>query len=125
MHEMPYTQAILELALKEAQGAKILRIRLRVGGMSSIVPESVQAFFDYLSKGTGAEGAELLFEMVPVKLRCRNCERSVELSCGPGQNPRQALAEVFGRGCSCGAAMFKIVDGLGFDLAGIEVAGCH
>lgn len=125
MHEMPYTQAILELALKEAAGAPILAIRLRVGWMSSIVPESVQAFFDYLSKGTGAEGAELVFEMVSIKLLCENCDRTVELPYDSQQNPRRALAEIFAKGCACGNAMFKLSDGLGFDLAGIEVAGRH
>ncbi len=125
MHEMPYTQAILELALKEAAGSPILSIRLRVGWMSSIVPESVQAFFDYLSKGTGAEGAELVFEMVSIKLFCENCNRTIELPYDPEQNPRRALAEIFAEGCACGNAMFQISDGLGFDLAGIEIADRH
>jgi Zn finger protein HypA/HybF involved in hydrogenase expression len=122
MHEMPYTQAILDLALKEAGGARIRCIYLRVGWMSSIVPRSVQAFFDYLSKGTAAQDAELIFEMTPIKLICQHCDRTMELPYNPEQDPRRALADAFRKGCVCGKGMLKIVDGLGCDLAGIEVA---
>lgn len=121
MHEMPYTQAILDLALKEAGEARIKRIHLRVGWMSSIVPRSVQVFFDYLSKGTAAQEAVLTFEITPIRLTCQNCGRTVELPYNPDQDPRRALADVFRKGCVCGDGMLKIKDGLGFDLIGIEV----
>lgn len=123
MHEMPYTQAMIDLALKEAGGANITCIHLRVGWMSAIVPQSVQAFFDYLSQGTPAEGAELVFDMVPIWLTCNNCKQSIELPYDPETNPRRALADVFRNGCACGAGQFKITDGLGFDLGGITVEG--
>ncbi len=119
MHEMPYTQAMIDLALKEAGGAKIKQMHLRVGWMSAIVPQSVQAFFDYLSKGTGAEGAELVFEMVPIRLVCVNCKQTIEIAYAPGANPRRALAEIFRKGCTCGDGKLKITDGLGFDLGRI------
>jgi hydrogenase nickel incorporation protein HypA/HybF len=67
MHEMPFTQAILELALEKAEGRRIRSIHLRVGWMSAIVPRSVEVFFDHLSKGSPAEGATLHFEMTPIR----------------------------------------------------------
>lgn len=121
MHEMPYTQAILELALEQAAGRKIRGIRMRVGWMSAIVPDSVAAFFDHLSQGTGAQGAELVFDMTSIRLICEDCARIIELPYDPQRNPRHALAEIFGKGCPCGGGALKILDGLGFDLAGIEV----
>ena len=55
MHEMAVTQAMLNMALEHAKGHRITDIYLQVGRMSAIVPESVEVFFDYLSKDTLAE----------------------------------------------------------------------
>lgn len=121
MHEMPFAQAILELAEKEAQGRPIRTIHLRVGTLSAIVPESLQVFFDYLKKGTLAEGAALVFTMVPIVLTCRNCGQEIALDYAPDANPRQQLATAFRAGCSCGRNELKLTGGLDCDMAGIEL----
>lgn len=122
MHEMPFTQSILEMALKTSAGRPIRKIHLRVGRLSAIVPESVQVFFDFLSKDTPAANAELVFEMVPITLACRNCRVSKELPGDETTPPRQVLAEAFRQGCVCAKGDFTVTGGLGFDLAGIELA---
>ena len=121
MHEMPYTQALIEMALEKAEGRCIKKITLRVGWMSSIVPGSVQVFFDQLSKNTPAEGAVLEFNMTPIKLLCQSCERVIELPYDPAQNPRLVLGAAFRTGCPCGEGKLSLSDGLGFDLSEIEV----
>jgi hydrogenase nickel incorporation protein HypA/HybF len=121
MHEMPFTQAILEMAAQAAGGKAIRRIQLRVGWLSAVVPESVQVFFDFLSKDTPAEGAELVFEITPIVLSCKNCRDSMELVHDAAVNPRQALAAAFRAGCRCGRGDLKVTGGLDFDMAGIEV----
>ena len=121
MHEMPFTQAILEMAVKEAKEKPVKKIYLRVGAMSAIVPAQVEYFFDYLSKGTPAQGAQLVFETVPVSLACRNCGQITMVPAEEDVHPRQALARAFTRGCVCGKADFKIKGGLDFDMTGIEV----
>ncbi|MFH1135135.1 MAG: hydrogenase maturation nickel metallochaperone HypA [Pseudomonadota bacterium] len=121
MHEMPFTQALIELALDKAEGKKILKIHLRVGWLSSIVPESVQVFFDHLSRDTLAEGAALDFEFVPISLACQACGRVLDLPYQPSRNPRQALAQAFRDGCPCGAGKLSLAGGLGFDVAGVEI----
>ncbi len=73
MHEMPVTQGILNLALEHAGGRRVTDIYLKVGRMSPIVPDSVDLFFDYLSKDTLAEGAKLHFDMEPVEMTCQTC----------------------------------------------------
>lgn len=118
---MPFTQAILEMAVKAAAGRPIRRIYLRVGWLSAIVPGSVEVFFDYLSKNTPAEGAELVFDIAPITLTCRNCRQNVELPHDPATHPRLALASAFRTGCSCGKAELKVTGGLDFDMTGIEV----
>jgi hydrogenase nickel incorporation protein HypA/HybF len=82
MHELAITQSMLELVLKQAEQAKakeIGKINLVIGEMTGVVGESVRFYFDFLSKGTPAENAELTFKMVPTKARCRNCGESFEL----------------------------------------------
>ena len=82
MHEYSVTQSILSLAQEKASQAKasrITRINLVLGELSGIVDESVQFYFDFLSQDTLAAGADLNFEKVPVKLRCRNCEKAFPL----------------------------------------------
>ena len=58
MHELAVTEGILALALETAQRAgarRISGIDLVVGDVSSIVDDSVQFYFDVLSRNTPAE----------------------------------------------------------------------
>lgn len=119
---MPYTLSILEMAIKAAEGKKINKIYLRVGRLSAIVPESVQVFFDYLSKDTIAQGAELIFELEPICLTCKNCNSIFTLKHDDTLSAQQSLAAAFRAGCSCSKADFKVSGGMGFDLAGIDVS---
>ena len=73
MHELPATQAMLTLALDAAGGRRVLAIDLTVGEMGSIVDDSVQFYFDLLSRGTVAEGAALRFRRVSGDGTCLEC----------------------------------------------------
>lgn len=79
MHELPITEGILKIATEAAGGRPITTIHLVVGELSSIVDDSVQFYFDMLSKGTLAEGAVLDFERRPAAMRCWDCGRSFEV----------------------------------------------
>ena len=76
MHELSITQSILSIALekaKAAQAGKITKINLTIGELSGIVDESVQFYFELISKDTIAAEASLSFTRPPTRLRCRNC----------------------------------------------------
>lgn len=78
MHELAVTQNLLDLALSEAgkvKAKKISRISLVIGEMSGVVDESVRFYFGFLSKGTTAEGATLIFKKKETLARCQNCGR--------------------------------------------------
>lgn len=82
MHELSITQNILDIALRaaaEQNAAHIREIRLRMGPFSGVVPECVQMYLDVLAKGTPAEGAKIKVTTVPLKVRCRDCEREGEI----------------------------------------------
>jgi hydrogenase nickel incorporation protein HypA/HybF len=76
MHELSITQSVLDLSVskaREANAAAVKQINLVIGDMSSVLDDCVQFYFDFLSKGTIAEGAKLSFQRVPIKARCRKC----------------------------------------------------
>lgn len=83
MHEVGIARTILEsveerLRRGEVRG-KVRAVRLRVGRMSSVVPESLKFGFEVLSRGTALEGARLEIEEVPVRARCRACGEGLEI----------------------------------------------
>ncbi len=76
MHELSITQSILEIVNRyaaDAGASRVTQIRLVVGGFTGFVPDSVQFYFDLLSRGTLAEGAELVIERRPGQIRCAAC----------------------------------------------------
>jgi hydrogenase nickel incorporation protein HypA/HybF len=76
MHELYATQAILEKAIKkaaEANASRITHLYLVVGEISTYTDDSVQFYWDDISKGTIAEGAQLHFRALPAEVQCMNC----------------------------------------------------
>ncbi len=81
MHELSITQSLLAVVIEHAEKAgarRVTHVNLRIGGLAGIVDESVQFYFDFLSRGTLAEGACLGFTHVPVRFRCRACAHEFE-----------------------------------------------
>lgn len=76
MHELAVTQSILNIALENARKAdakKILAINLQIGQMTSLVDDSIQFYWDILSEGTIAIGAQLIIDRIPTQMRCFDC----------------------------------------------------
>ena len=79
MHELPVTRSILDIALVHAEAnsvSRILSIHLEIGELSDLENEWIQRYFDYLSKGTIAEGAKLKIKRMPVVMQCAVCSKS-------------------------------------------------
>jgi len=76
VHEMALAQGILATALDAASSndaVKIGRIKLLVGEMTNVEPESLKFCFTALAAGTIAEGAELDISITPLVGRCSVC----------------------------------------------------
>jgi len=76
MHELSITNDIVTTVLETAKkhGAnRVVTVFLRIGAMRDLVPDWMQRYFDYCSKGTAAEGARLQIESIPVTLACQHC----------------------------------------------------
>jgi len=83
MHELSVTQSILDIALDYAtrnQATRITAIHLRIGEITDFDDEWIQRYFDFVSKGTIAEGAKVHSERVPAKLQCPKCSSVFSLN---------------------------------------------
>jgi len=83
MHELPMAENIVKLVcskLDEIGGnLKVTRVRLKVGKMSTAVPDCLRFYFEFLRKETPLESAVLDVEEVPVSGRCLQCELDFEM----------------------------------------------
>ena len=82
MHELPITESILKIVVKHAERnavQKVMAIHLKVGKLSDLEDDWIQRYFDYLSKGTVAEGAKLVIERTPIVVRCNGCGTSYDV----------------------------------------------
>lgn len=111
VHELMVTENILSIALRharEAQAEAITDLHLVVGELSSIVDDSVQFYWEFVSKGTIAEKATLHFRRIPAQMACRRCRRTY--------SPHESLT------CpACGSSETKIIAGEEFFLESIDV----
>ncbi len=109
MHELHVTQQILEIALRHADEAKrITDIYLVIGQLSSFVDDSIQFYWDMLSKDTIAVGAQLHFRRIPAEMLCKDCQQ------------RHRLDSDFA--CpNCGGVNLQVVAGDEFYVEAIDV----
>jgi hydrogenase nickel incorporation protein HypA/HybF len=82
MHEMSIAQSLIDILREEMakHGAATLRsVRLSVGEMSAIVPESLSFCFEIITQGTPLEGAKLLMDRIPLRGYCPQCEETFDI----------------------------------------------
>ena len=77
MHEMSIAHSLIEILKEEMlkHEARILKsVRVHIGQMSAVVPESLSFCFGVMTSGTELEGARLLMDIIPLQAVCRDCE---------------------------------------------------
>jgi hydrogenase nickel incorporation protein HypA/HybF len=112
MHELSVTESILEISLRHAKKAnakRITNIYLVIGQLASIVDDSVQFYWDIVSKGTIAEEAILHFRRLSATLVCMECKHQYT----PGSD---------GFSCpKCKSDRVKVISGEEFYMEAIDV----
>ena len=117
MHELSLTKGILDTALRYAEktdSRKIVTIALRLGILRDIKKEWVQHYFNYLSRGTIAEGAEIMIMLNPIVCVCRDCGKEFEVN-GNYLDTEEILCP------NCSTQNYTLVSGTEFLIEGIEV----
>jgi hydrogenase nickel incorporation protein HypA/HybF len=112
MHEMSIAQSLIEIIREEMarhQAHTLRAVRIHVGEMSAIVPDSLSFCFEVITAGTEMEGARLNIEVIPVEGICRACGERFKI-------------EEFQFLCpSCGGTGVETVSGQELSIVEIEV----
>jgi hydrogenase nickel incorporation protein HypA/HybF len=78
MHEMSVAQSLMEVVQDEMdkQGlSKLIRIKVKHGRLTAIVPEALEMAFQILTAKTKYADVVLELEEVPLRVRCGECGR--------------------------------------------------
>ncbi|MDW4908947.1 hydrogenase maturation nickel metallochaperone HypA [Streptomyces sp. ADMS] len=98
MHEMSVALAVVdqvaEAATRAGDVTAVRSVRLQVGELAGVVPDSLAFCFELACAGTLLEGAELVTEEVPGRARCTPCAHEWAV----GMPPRLTCPECGGTG---------------------------
>lgn len=111
MHELSIVEGILEAVIPEVEKydvSRVLSIKLRIGELSGVVPECINYYFDIASRGTVAEGAKIVIEKVPVRIKCPDCGYDGIIRLGHFKCPE------------CSGTGFKIISGKEYYVDSVE-----
>jgi hydrogenase nickel incorporation protein HypA/HybF len=112
MHELPATQNILDIAInhgKKNNALRILQLNIVIGQLSSFIDDSIQFYWDLISKDTIAEGATLNIVRIPAEFSCLDCHNNYALSPDGFECPE------------CGSSHVEILNGKEFYLKSIDI----
>ena len=109
MHELSIANGIVERCAEEANGARVLRVRLEIGRLSCVTAEALRFCFDVCAKDTVVEGATLDIIEIPARAFCRDCGDEIEI-------------RSFMESCPCGNSNLRVTAGEGLRLKDMEVA---
>jgi hydrogenase nickel incorporation protein HypA/HybF len=113
MHELAVTQSILDIAVRHAERARarrILAVNLVIGDLTGFVDDSIQFYFDFLSRDTIAQDAQLNIERVAARVRCHVCGAAYV----PPDSRLWTCPE-------CDALGGEVIGGKEFSVASIEI----
>jgi hydrogenase nickel incorporation protein HypA/HybF len=86
MHELSIVTSIVETVTEtlaaqpdSSRGSRVLEVRLRVGALASVIPESLEFCWGIVSEGTPLEGSRLVVNMLPVVVHCASCGQDATL----------------------------------------------
>jgi hydrogenase nickel incorporation protein HypA/HybF len=103
MHELSLSGAIVNTVEKHAAGRPVSVVNMRIGALRQVVPDTLDFYFGFVSKGTVCEGARLEQELIPACLGCAACESEWEIelpvfmcpACGPAGHIEIAAGDEF------------------------------
>ena len=113
MHELSIAQSLLEIVRQHvppAEWGEVRVVRLKIGALAGVVPDSLEFSFTALTAGTPLSGARLDILHVPFVMRCRACSATSSEQLGIAVCP------------SCGSSDTETISGTELQLTEIELA---
>jgi hydrogenase nickel incorporation protein HypA/HybF len=108
MHEMSITQSVVDAIVAKLGDATVKSVRLEIGRLSGVVPDSVRFCFDVLCSGTSLDGARLEIDEPSGRARCRDCGTEFTL-------------DDFILLCPCTSANVEVLAGRELRITSVEV----
>lgn len=112
MHELAMVRSIynvIEEKIKEYGVNRVKQVKLIVGELTGVEDMVMKSCFEIYVQATPAEGAKLVIERVPVKVRCRICGNEYETNIP------------FSECAVCGEKSFQIISGKELYIESLEV----
>jgi hydrogenase nickel incorporation protein HypA/HybF len=111
MHELSIAQSLLEIIEDESKRygvSRVTRVGVKIGTLSTIVPEALTFSFEVITAQTVAEGADLDIEVMPARGRCENCSIDFDVD------------RFFFLCPECGGVASEIISGKELEISHIE-----
>jgi len=108
MHELALMESIVAEVEAKVRPARVARLRLKIGQLAGVLPETVRFCFALCARGTALDGAMLEIDEVRGRGRCRRCGGDV------------AMETSFDH-CACGSVEIDVVRGKELRLEKVEV----
>ena len=116
MHELSIAQNILDIVqehLTPEDRHQVRTVKLKIGELAGVVPESLEFCFAAITTNTAFAGAKLEIERIPLRARCSACRTEF------------AVRE-FAFACpACGATKVDIIAGRELQVTSIDVLEEH
>jgi hydrogenase nickel incorporation protein HypA/HybF len=106
---MAITQSVVDAVCEHAAGRRVRSVRLEVGALCAVVPDSMQFCFGLAAEGTAADGARLDLDIREGSARCRTCGTQFTLT-----DPILL--------CPCGSADVEVLAGKDLKILSMEVS---
>ncbi len=110
MHELSLCQAIAGVVKPHAAGRRVDVVRVQVGALRQVVPESLSFCWTLVREHEDMAEAELELELVPAEVACRGC------------GAQSQIASRFSVACpQCLSADVSVVRGEEFLVTSVDV----
>ena len=122
MHELSISSAIVDTALRHADGRRVTQVDVRVGALRQVVPESLEFYFGIVSRDTACADAALELELVGAWMRCEVCGDEWDPAPEPVVGHEQSAWVLPQFRCpACEGAGAEVVRGAELEVESIEV----
>jgi len=115
MHELPITKSIFRSVMNKAESvgaSSVNKVVLEIGILRDYIPEIVQKYWDYISKGTIAEGSVIEIHEMNAVAACGSCGNEYTIT-------RETIGDAH---CpACGFRYGRLLSGSELRIVGIEI----
>jgi hydrogenase nickel incorporation protein HypA/HybF len=108
MHELSLCQSVVDTIAERTAGARVTEVRLVVGRLSGVLPDSLRFCFGVVTAGTALQGASLDIDQPSGRLSCASC------GCEHDTDDPILL-------CPCGSAEVTVLRGNELLIRSVEV----